>query len=78
MKKHNVAIIEKLPVADFYVYHHTRETSVRAVKSESARRRRKLLRQCLERKDIRGVYYIEKERLLSIPIIQKLIRLMQN
>ncbi len=78
MKKHNVAIIEKLPVADFYVYHHTRETSVRAVKSELARRRRKLLRQCLERKDIRGVYYIEKERLLSIPIIQKLIRLKQN
>lgn len=62
MKRHNVAIIEEIPEADFYVYHHTRETTIRAVKAELARRRRKQIKGYLENKNIKGVYYIERER----------------
>lgn len=75
MKKYNVSIIEELPVADFYVYHHTRETSIRAVKKELARRRRKQIKDCLERKKFKGVYYIERERMLAIPVIQRITRI---
>lgn len=74
MKKHNVAIIEELPVADFYVYHHTRETSVKAVNRELAKRRRKQIKEFFISKKYKGIYYIERERLLSTSMIQRIIR----
>ena len=74
MKKHNVAIIEELPVADFYVYHHTRETSVKAVKRELAKRRSKQIKEHLANRKYKGIYYIERERLLSTSIMQRMIR----
>jgi len=74
MRKHHVRIIEELPVADFYVYHHTRETSVRAVKAELARRRREQIKKCFEKKDIKGIYYIERERAKNLLWVQKSMR----
>lgn len=74
MKKYNVAIIEELPVADFYIYHHTRETSIRAVKAELARRRRKQIKDCIQNKKFKGVYYIERERILGISLMQRIAR----
>lgn len=74
MKKHDVAVIEELPVADFYIYHHTRETSMRAVKAEIARRRRQQIKDCLKRKNIKGVYYIERECFKNMLLIQKFLR----
>lgn len=74
MKKYNVAIIEELPVADFYVYHHTRETSVRAVKRELAKRRRKQIKEYFINKKYKGIYYIERERVLNTSIMQRTLR----
>lgn len=74
MRKYDVAVIETLPVADFYVYHHTRETSVRNVKAELARRRRIQIKDCLDKKNIKGVYYIERERFRNLMWVQKILR----
>lgn len=74
MKKYDVTIIESLPVAEFYVYHHTRETSVRDVKAELARRRKMQIKNCLDKKDIKGVYYIERERFRNLIWVQKVLR----
>lgn len=78
MKKHNVAVIEKLPVADFYVYHHTRETSVRAVKAELARRRRKQIKECLVKNKIKDIYGIERERFKNVLPVQTILRRRDN
>lgn len=75
MRKHNVAIIEELPVADFYVYHHTRETTVTAVKAELARRRRQQMKAFLKNKDLKGVYYIERERVKNLLWVQQILRM---
>lgn len=74
MKKYNVAIIEELPVADFYVYHHTRETSIKEVKRELARRRRKQIKEYMTNKNYKGIYYIERERIFSTSNVQKIMR----
>lgn len=49
MKKYNVINIENLPIADFYVYHHTRETSIRRIKVELCRRMLQI-KKCLAKK----------------------------
>lgn len=74
MKKHNVAIIEELPVADFYIYHHTKETSIKAVKAELARRRRKQIKEFLGKKNFKGIYYVERERLKGTLLVQTIMR----
>lgn len=78
MKKHDVAVIENLPVADFYIYHHTRETSMRSVKAELARRRRQQVRDYLKQKNIKAVYYVERECLKNSLLIQKFLRRKAN
>lgn len=74
MKKYNVAIIEETPEADFYVYHHTRETSVRAVRAELTRRRRAQIKACIKKRNLKGVYYIERERVKEVLLVQKFVR----
>lgn len=74
MKRHNVAIIEETPVADFYVYHHTRETSIRAVKAELARRRREQIKEYLQNRNLKAVYFIERERLKGTVVVQQILR----
>lgn len=72
--KYDVKTIEASPIADFYVYHHTLETSVRAVKAELARKRRQQIKGCLRKKNLKGVYYIERERVKNVLWIQKILR----
>jgi hypothetical protein len=74
MKKYDVKIIEEIPKADFYVYHHTMETSIKSVKRELSRRRQNQIKNYLEHKNYKGVYYIERERFLNIRFIQYLNR----
>ena len=74
MKKYNVTIIENLPIADFYVYHHTRETSIRRVKAELSKRRKLQIKAYLAQGNLKGVYYIERERIKNIMWVQKMLR----
>ena len=66
-----MAIIEKLPVADFYVYHHTMETSIRNVKKRLRKNRMVQIKQFIHQGNMKGIYYIERERYRSLPWIQK-------
>ena len=69
--KYDVDIIEKLPVADFYVYHHTMETSIRSIKKQLRKNRIEQIKQYISRKDIKGIYYIERERYKNLSLVQK-------
>ncbi len=74
MKKYNIDIIENLPIADFYVYHHTRETSIWRIKAELHRRRMLQIKKCLVKKNFKGVYYIEREQIKNVMWVQKMLR----
>lgn len=76
--KYNVAMIEKLPVADFYVYHHTMETSIKKIQEELSQRRKKQIKEYIRRKNFKGIYYIERDRFLNSYFIQKAIRVRRN
>lgn len=78
MRKYNVAIIEESPVADFYIYHHTRETSIKAVKAEMAKRRRKQIKECITKKNFKDIYGIESERFKNMLLVQKFLRRSAN
>lgn len=73
--KYHVVTIEEIPVADFYVYHHTMETSVRRVKKQLAKIRREQIKKSIQKKDIKNIYYIERERYRNISCIQRRRRL---
>ncbi|MEI3213500.1 MAG: hypothetical protein V8S90_04485 [Lachnospiraceae bacterium] len=78
MKKYDIVTIEELPLPDFYLYHHTRETSVRDVKKELKNRRLELMKSYLEKKDYKGIYYLERENLKNLILIQGIIRRINN
>lgn len=74
LAKHSVAVMEELPVPDFYVYHHTLKTSIQEIKKELRSRQKKLIKSYLERKDYKGIYYVKRDRLLEILWIQRIQR----
>lgn len=74
MKKYDIVNIENLPIADFYVYHHTRETSIRHIKAELHRRRMLQIKEYIAKKNLKGVYYIERERFKNVMWVQKMLR----
>jgi hypothetical protein len=71
MKKYSIPIIDELPVADFFVYHHTMETSIRDIKKKLRKNRMEQIGNYIKNNDIKGIYYIERERLKGISFIQK-------
>lgn len=73
-RKYDVKTIEETPIADFYVYHHTMETSIRSIKAKLAGVRRQQIKDCLKKKQYKGVYYIERERVKNVLWIQKMLR----
>ena len=75
---YHVVTIEEIPVADFYVYHHTMETSIRDVKKELKKRRWNEIRKKISTKDWKGIMYIERERLYAIACIQRMTRRKQG
>ncbi len=74
LAKYDVAVMEKLPVPDFYVYHHTTGTSIRDVKKELRRRQRKMIKSYLEKGDYKGVYYVKCDKLKEMLWIQRMRR----
>lgn len=74
MRKYDVATIEELPVADFYVYHHTMETTFRAIKAELTKRRKQQIKAYLDKKDLKGIYYLERDRLKEMRWVQRRLR----
>lgn len=74
MRKYDVATIEELPVADFYVYHHTMETSFKTIKAELTKRRRQQIKAYWDKKDLKGIYYVERDRVKEILWVQRRLR----
>lgn len=74
MKKYSVAVIEDLPLPDFYVYHHTRETTIKTIKKELCRRRNELIRSYLKKRDYKGVYYTIRDEIKNTYYVQKALR----
>lgn len=74
MKKYNIEIIENLPIPDFFVYHHTMQTSIRAIKKELRQRRIKQIKNFWKNKDYKGIYYIERDRVTGTVWVQRLLR----
>lgn len=72
--KYGVKTIETIPIADFYVYHHTMETSIRSIRKELEKRRRQQIKDYIARKNMKGVYYVEQERIKNLFLIQKILR----
>lgn len=78
LAKYDVAIMEKLPVPDFYVYHHTTKTSIKAVRKELRSRQNRIIKTYLEKKDYKGIYYVKRDRLLETLWIQRIQRRRQS
>lgn len=74
MRKYDVATIEELPVADFYVYHHTMETSFKTIKAELTKRRRQQIKAYLDKKDLKGIYYLERDQVKEMLWVQRRLR----
>lgn len=74
LAKHDVAVMEELPVPDFYVYHHTMETTIKRVNKELRKRRRELISGYRKKKDYRGIYYTIRDELKKMYYIQKMIK----
>lgn len=73
-KKYNVLTIEETPVPDFYVYHHTMETSIRNIKKELRIRRWQQIKKCIEEKNWKGIIYLERERIYGLSVVQRRLR----
>ncbi|MBD5470163.1 MAG: hypothetical protein HDR19_03355 [Lachnospiraceae bacterium] len=72
MTKYDIMTLEEIKVPDFHRYHHTMETSIKNVKKELHKRRKKLICTYLRKKDYKGVYYTIREELENMYYIQKI------
>lgn len=72
--KYHVVTIEEIPVADYYVYHHTMETSIRKIKAQLRRSRIEQINKFLRDRKIKSIYYLERERFRNLPCIQRKMR----
>lgn len=75
MKKYDVKLIENIPVADFYLYHHTRAVSIKEIKKTLKQKRWSQIKEYINKHNYKAIYYLERERCKNISFIQRRMRI---
>lgn len=78
MTKYDIKTIEEIKVPDFHKYHHTMETTVEKVEEELRKRRAKLIRDYMKKKDYKGIYYLVREEMKNTYYVQKILKLLKG
>ena len=63
-----------MPVPEFYYYHHTRELSIKAVKKRKKAERKQQIRKYISNRNVKGIWYLERERLLNSLFVQRMYK----
>lgn len=74
LTKYHAGIMEELPVPEFYYYHHTRELSIKAVKKRKKAERKQQIRKYISNRNVKGIWYLERERLLNSLFVQRMYK----
>ena len=72
--KYHVVTIEEIPVADFYIYHHTMETSIRKINKQLRMKRISNIKKYLKKGKIKQILCEERDRIYGTVWMQRKMR----
>lgn len=77
MIKYKIPIIENLPIPNFGFYHHTMGCSVKEIKRIKGKERQKQIYDMIKKKDLKAIWYVERERVLNWVMVQRIYKKMK-